>query len=83
VVAVKVFQWEEEGFPIQDNGNSVLISSVNISMPQSYSDLTISGPSVGRHSYTCIVTLSVPNSDDLSVRATGVVTVNGNLWFSL
>ena len=74
---MKTFQWEEEGTLVRDNGVSVLISNVNISIPESYSDLTISGLSVGRHTYSCIVTLPVPNGNNLSVRATGVVIVNG------
>ena len=77
VVTVKTIQWEEEGTIIGDNGISVLISYVNTSIPESYSDLTISGLSVGRHTYSCIATLPVPNANNLSVRATGVVIVNG------
>ena len=81
VATVKTFQWEEEGISISDNGISVLISNINISMPQSFSDLTKSGLSVGQYSYACIVTLPVPNGDNLSVRATGIVIVNGKCCF--
>ena len=59
----------------------MLISNINISMPQSFSDLTESGLSVGQYSYACIVTLSVPNGNNLSVRATGLVIVNGKCCF--
>ena len=79
VFLLKTFQWQEEGNAINDNGNSVLISHINVTMPQSFSELTVSSPSVGRHRYTCIVSISVPNGENLLAQASGVVTVRGML----
>lgn len=77
VIILKMFQWQEEATTISDNGNSILISHTNATMPLSTSDLTVSGPRVGTHRYTCTVRMSVPNGENLSIRATGVVVVKG------
>ena len=79
VLLQKSFQWREGGNVITDNGNTVLISHRNTNMPQSISELTVSGLSVGNHLYFCSVSISVPGGVDIIVHATGTITVKGTL----
>lgn len=73
----KSFQWREGGTVISDNGNSVLISHHNTSMPQSISELIVSDLSIGRHTFFCTVSISIPGGVDLTIHASGIVTVKG------
>lgn len=77
VLLRKSFQWREGGTVISDNGNTLLISHRNTSMPQSISELIVSGLSVGRHTFFCTVSISIPGGVDLTIHASGIVTVKG------
>lgn len=79
----KSFQWREGGTVISDNGNTVLISHRNASMPQSISELIVTSLSVGRLTFFCTVSISIPGGVDLTAHASGTVTVKGRLIFNI
>ena len=73
----KSFQWREGGTVLSDNGNTVLVSHHNTTMPQSISELIVSDRSVGRHTFFCTVGISIPGGVDLTAHSSGIVTVKG------
>ena len=73
----KSFVWRNGSSIITDNGDNVLISDRNTDMSQSISELTVNEPSIGRYTYYCTVSVSVPGGLDISTFTTGVVTVEG------
>ena len=73
----KSFQWREGGTPISDNGDTLLISHRNTTMPRSISELTVSALPVGRHTFFCSVSISIPGGVELSSHASAIVTVKG------
>ena len=79
VQLLKSFEWRTGGSVVTDNGNTVLISHRNTSLPQSVSELTVNDPSVGNHTYFCSVSMSVPGGVELVAHATGTVTVKGTI----
>ena len=82
VALLKTFQWQDNGKIINDNGNSVLISHINVSMSESISELTVSSPPVGRYTYVCTANITIPNGESLIRHASAVLTVRGkyNIW---
>lgn len=77
VLLQKSFEWRNGGNVIGDNGNTVLISHHNNSKPQSISELTVNGLSVGSHTYFCSVSMLVPGGDTLVAHTSGSVTIQG------
>lgn len=77
VLLQKTFEWRNGGSIISDNGNNILISHRNTSMPESISELTVNGLSIGNHTYFCSVSISVPGGVDLVTHASGVITAKG------
>ena len=77
VLLQKSFQWRNGGNVISDNGNTILISHQDSSLPQSISELTVSSLTIGSHTYFCSVSMSVPGGVDLVAHSSGVITVNG------
>lgn len=73
----KSIQWREGGNILGDNGNTVLIANHNTTMPHSISELIVSGFSVGRHTFFCTVSISIPGGVILTAHSSGIVTVKG------
>lgn len=79
VLLQKSFEWRNGGNLISDNGNTVLISHLNTNMPQSISELTVNGLSIGSHTYLCSVSMLVPGGVNLAAHSSGTVTVRGDV----
>ena len=77
VLLEKSFEWRSGGNVVSDNGNNILISHRNTRAPESTSELTVSSLSPGNHTYFCTASMSVPGGVDLTVHASGVITVKG------
>lgn len=78
VLLQKSFEWRNGRNLIRDNGNTVLISHQNTNMPQSISELTVNGLSIGSHTFLCTVNMMIPGGENLANSASGTVTVEGN-----
>ncbi len=79
VILQKTFVWRNGSNIIADNGDTVLIANLNTAMPESTSELTVNGPTIGTYTYYCTVTISVPGGLDISAFTSGVATIEGNL----
>ncbi len=79
VLLPKIFEWRDEGGPIADNGNTILISHRGTSLPQSVSELTVSALSVGSYTYFCTVSLAILGGNNLVADVSGVVNVRGEM----
>jgi hypothetical protein len=77
VLLQKSFVWRNGGSVISDNGNTILISHRDTNMPESTSELTVTGLPVGSHTYYCSVSMSIPGGVNIVAHASGVVTVKG------
>lgn len=77
VLLEKTFEWRNGGNIIRDNGNTVLISHRNTTMPRSTSELIVNNPSVGSQMYFCTVTMSVLGGVDLVAHSSASVIVRG------
>lgn len=80
VLVQKSFEWRDEDNVVNDNGNTILISRRNTSVPQSVSELTVNDPSVGSHSYSCIVRMVIPRGLNIDGNGSGIVTVRGRCF---
>ena len=76
----KSFVWRNGSNVISDNGNTVLITNHNVTMPVSTSELTVNEPAIGRYTYYCTVSMSVPLALDISTFTTGVATIKGKCY---
>lgn len=79
VILEKTFVWRNGSNIIADNGDTVLIANLNTAMPESTSELTVNGPTIGTYTYYCTVTISVPGGLDISAFTSGVATIEGRL----
>ena len=73
----KSFVWRNGSSVITDNGDSVLITNHNTTMPVSISELTVNEPAIGRYTYYCTVSMTVPLGLDISTFTTGIANVEG------
>ena len=74
----KSFVWRNGSSVITDNGDSVLITNHNTTMPISISELTVNEPAIGHYTYYCTVSMTVPLGLDISTFTTGIANVEGN-----
>lgn len=81
VLLQKQFEWRSGGRVIRDDGNMILISHRNLNMPQSISELTVNDLTIGIHSYSCNVRMSVPGGPDATAQTPGMVNVKGKVVF--
>ena len=85
VLLLKSFEWREGDDVLADNGDTVVISRRNTNMPESVSELTVNNPSIGSHTYFCVVRIVIPplaRGLTIGDNASGNVIVRG-MMFSL
>lgn len=77
VVAAKSIQWLRDSTVISDNGETVLITFLNSTKPESRSELIVIGDPVGDYIYNCTSLLQVPGGPELTAFATAIATIKG------
>ncbi len=87
IAVTKAFEWRENSGDGQKllvhNGESIEISNSQLQMPLSFSELTVTGNSIGAYTYICIGSMQVYGGLNVAASATATATIQGIYLYPL